>query len=69
MSRLVARATGVPMASSKAAVPAGADLQVPMHAGNGDSCASMARARVGRGDGALMLRRRRRIPAARERAS
>ncbi|KAK1683469.1 hypothetical protein QYE76_044317 [Lolium multiflorum] len=36
MSRLVARTTGVPMLSSKAAVAAGADLQVPVHAGNGE---------------------------------
>lgn len=36
MSRLVARTTGVPMMSSKAAVSAGADLQVPVHAGNGE---------------------------------
>lgn len=36
MSRLVARTTGVPMTSSKAAAPAGADLQVPVHAGNGE---------------------------------
>lgn len=34
MSRLVARATGVPMTSSKAA--GGGDLQVPVHAGNGE---------------------------------
>lgn len=36
MSRLVARTTGVPMMSSKAAAAAGADLQVPVHAGNGE---------------------------------
>lgn len=34
MSRLVARTTGVPMSSKAAA--AGADLQVPVHAGNGE---------------------------------
>ncbi|KAM0871564.1 hypothetical protein ACQ4PT_039305 [Festuca glaucescens] len=36
MSRLVARTTGVPMMSRKAAASAGADLQVPVHAGNGE---------------------------------
>uniref|UniRef100_A0A0D9W5K9 Peptidase A1 domain-containing protein n=1 Tax=Leersia perrieri TaxID=77586 RepID=A0A0D9W5K9_9ORYZ len=39
MSRLVARTTGVPMSStssSKATAGSGADLQVPVHAGNGE---------------------------------
>ncbi|XP_062183731.1 aspartic proteinase nepenthesin-1-like [Phragmites australis] len=42
MSRLVARATGVPIASSSKAVASGGDLQVPVHAGNGEFLMDLA---------------------------
>ncbi|KAJ1271233.1 hypothetical protein BS78_06G113200 [Paspalum vaginatum] len=45
MSRLVARATGVPVpstSSSKAAAASGGDLQVPVHAGNGEFLMDLA---------------------------
>ncbi|KAL6650798.1 hypothetical protein ACP70R_009723 [Stipagrostis hirtigluma subsp. patula] len=42
MSRLVARTTGVPVASSSKAVASGHDLQVPVHAGNGEFLMDLA---------------------------
>ncbi|PAN38386.1 hypothetical protein PAHAL_7G168400 [Panicum hallii] len=42
MSRLVARATGVPMSSKAVASGSGGDLQVPVHAGNGEFLMDLA---------------------------
>jgi hypothetical protein len=42
MSRLVARTTGMPMAAASKAVAPGGDLQVPVHAGNGEFLMDLA---------------------------